>query len=112
MNIKTSAVAGTLESSDVYVKVEPCERLEIEIESVVYNQFAQQIEQSVREVTRELGVESGKISVNDKGAIDCVIKARVETAIKRAGGKTDEKIDVVYSGKHPEPADERRRSGR
>jgi len=86
MNIKTSAVAGTLESSDVYVKVEPCERLEIEIESVVYNQFAQQIEQSVREVTRELGVESGKISV-DKGAIDCVIKARVETAIKRAGGE-------------------------
>ena len=84
MNIKTSAVAGTLESSDVYVKVEPCERLEIEIESVVYNQFAQQ---SVREVTRELGVESGKISVNDKGAIDCVIKARVETAIKRAGGE-------------------------
>ena len=75
MNIKTSAVAGTLESSDVYVKVEPCERLEIEIESVVYNQFAQQIEQS------------GKISVNDKGAIDCVIKARVETAIKRAGGE-------------------------
>ena len=65
---KTSAVAGTLESSDVYVKVEPCERLEIEIESVVYNQFAQQIEQSVREVTRELGVESGKISVNDKGS--------------------------------------------
>ena len=45
------------------------------------------IEQSVREVTRELGVESGKISVNDKGAIDCVIKARVETAIKRAGGE-------------------------
>lgn len=87
MNIKTSAVAGTLESSDVYVKVEPCERLEIEIESVVYNQFAQQIEQSIREVTRELGVESGKISVNDKGAIDCVIKARVETAIKRAGGE-------------------------
>ena len=84
MNIKTSAVAGTLESSDVYVKVEPCERLEIEIESVVYNQFAQQ---SVRELTRGLGVESGKISVNDKGAIDCVIKARVETAIKRAGGE-------------------------
>ena len=87
MEIKKTAMAGTLESSDVYVKVEPCERLEIEIESVVYNQFAQQSEQSVREVTRELGVESGKISVNDKGASDCGIKARVETAIKRAGGE-------------------------
>ena len=43
MNIKTNAVAGTLESSDVYVKVEPSDKLEISIESVVYNQFAQEI---------------------------------------------------------------------
>lgn len=87
MNIKTNAVAGTLESSDVYVKVEPSDKLEISIESVVYNQFAQEIEKSIREVVDELGVTSGKISVNDKGAIDYVIKARVETAIKRAGGE-------------------------
>ena len=50
MNIKTNAVAGTLESSDVYVKVEPSDKLEISIESVVYNQFAQEIEKSIREV--------------------------------------------------------------
>ena len=87
MNIKTNSVAGTLESSDVYVKVEPSDKLEISIESVVYNQFAQEIEKSIREVVDELGVTSGKISVNDKGAIDCVIKARVVTAIKRAGGE-------------------------
>ena len=87
MNIKTSAVAGTLESSDVYVKVEPSDKLEIEIESVVYNQYADQIKQSVQQVLDELDVNSGKISVNDKGAVDCVIQARVETAIKRAGGE-------------------------
>ena len=87
MKITTSAVAGTLESSDVYVKVEPCDKLEIEIESVVYNQFAEEIKKSIIEVVEELGVDSGKISINDKGAIDCVIKARVETAIKRAGGE-------------------------
>ena len=86
MNIKTNAVAGTLESSDVYVKVEPSDKLEISIESVVYNQFAQEIE-SVFENDKYIGYTSGKISVNDKGAIDCVIKARVETAIKRAGGE-------------------------
>ena len=87
MNIKTSAVAGTLESSDVYVKVEPSDKLEIEIESVVYNQYADQIKQSVQQVLDELDVKSGKISVNDQGAVDCVIQARVETAIKRAGGE-------------------------
>ena len=87
MKITTSAVAGTLESSDVYVKVEPCDKLEIEIESVVYNQFAEEIKKSIMEVVEELGVDSGKISINDKGAIDCVIKARVESAIKSAGGE-------------------------
>ncbi len=86
MKITSNAVAGTLESSDVYVKVEPNDSLEISIESVVYNQFAEEIKASVLKVLKEMNVESGKISVNDKGAIDCVIQARVETAIKRAGG--------------------------
>ncbi len=87
MNIKTTAVAGTLESSDAYVKVEPSDKLEIEIESVVYNQYADQIQASVQQVLDELDVHAGKISINDKGAVDCVIQARVETAIKRAGGE-------------------------
>lgn len=87
MKITNNAVAGTLESSDVYVRVEPCDTLEIEIESVVYNQFADQIRASVQSVLDEMDVKSGKISINDKGAIDCVIQARVETAIKRAGGE-------------------------
>lgn len=86
MKITATAVAGTLESSDVYVKVEPCDTLEISIESVVYNQFADAIRACVEEVLKEMDVESGKVSINDKGAIDCVIQARVETAIKRAGG--------------------------
>ena len=86
MKITSTAVAGTLESSDVYVKVEPSDALEISIESVVYNQFADEIKASVETVLKDMGVESGKISINDKGAIDCVIQARVETAIKRAGG--------------------------
>ncbi len=87
MKITTNAVAGTLESSDVYVKVEPCDTLEIEIESVVYNQFADQIRATICSVLDELGVENGRISINDKGAIDCVIQARVETAVRRAGGE-------------------------
>ena len=86
MKIAANAVAGTLESSDVYVTVEPAQELEIEIQSVVYNQFADQIKESVMEVLQELQVESGKVTINDKGDIDCVIKASVETAVRRAGG--------------------------
>ncbi len=85
MEIKKAAVAGTLESSDAYVRVEPSDDLEVDITSVVYDQFAEAIERSVREVMEELGVTSGRVSINDRGAIDCVIKARVETAVRRAG---------------------------
>lgn len=87
MKIKTSAFAGTLESSDVYVKIEPSEKgIVIELESVVYNQFSNEIKASVMEVLKENEVESCLIQINDRGAIDCTIRARVETAVKRAQG--------------------------
>ena len=87
MNITSIAVAGTLESSDIYVEVEPSDVLELNIESVVLNQFGEEIRATILSVLEELGVTSGKISVQDKGAIDCTIRARVETAVRRAGGE-------------------------
>ena len=87
MNITSIAVAGTLESSDIYVEVEPGDELELNIESVVLNQFGDEIRATILSVLEELGVKSGKISVQDKGAIDCTIRARVETAVRRAGGE-------------------------
>lgn len=87
MNITSIAVAGTLESSDIYVEVEPSDALELSIESVVLNQFGDEIRATILSVLEELGVKSGKISVQDKGAIDCTIRARVETAVRRAGGE-------------------------
>ena len=45
------ATAGTMESSDAYVEIEPREGgLEIQLESVVLYQYGQDIEQSVRAV--------------------------------------------------------------
>ena len=85
MKIVTAAVAGTLESSDVYVKVEPCETLEIQVESVVYQQYGRQIRACVADTLESLDVRQGKVSLQDKGALDCVIRARVETAVKRGG---------------------------
>lgn len=87
MNITSIAVAGTLESSDIYVEVEPGEKLELNIESVVLNQYGDEIRATILSVLEDLGVTSGKISVQDKGAIDCTIRARVETAVRRAGGE-------------------------
>ena len=81
------AATGTLESSDAYVQVEPNEAgIEIVLESVVLTQFGDDIKASVMEVLAENEVTNAKVSVNDRGAIDCTIRARVETALKRAQG--------------------------
>jgi citrate lyase subunit gamma (acyl carrier protein) len=56
------------------------------LESVVLKQFGDDIKASVMEVLAENAVTNAKVSVNDRGAIDCTIRARVETALKRAQG--------------------------
>ena len=77
------ASAGTMESSDAYVEIEPGTGLEIVLESVVAQQFGDAIRQVVSEVLTENGVENAKVRVVDRGALECVIRARVETAICR-----------------------------
>lgn len=82
------AVAGTMESSDAYVELEPgVNGIEIDIDSVVINQFGDQLREVVQDVLREQGVENAKVKLIDRGALDCVIRARVETAIVRAKGE-------------------------
>lgn len=84
MEILRSAAAGTMESSDAYVEIEPGKGcLSINIESVVKNQFGERIEASVKEVLNEYGILDAEVRIVDRGALDCVIRARVETAILR-----------------------------
>jgi citrate lyase subunit gamma (acyl carrier protein) len=90
MQINRKAVAGTLESSDVFIQVEPSnEGIKIDLESVVINQFGEEIERVVRDVLEEFQVENIKIQVKDRGAVECAIRARVETALRRAEGMDD-----------------------
>ncbi len=87
MVIVKSAAAGTLESSDVYVEVEPAnEGICLHLESVVKQQFGEQIEKTVRDVLRENGVDNASLRIVDRGALECVIRARVETALVRGKG--------------------------
>ena len=83
MDILKNASAGTMESSDAYVEVAPGTGLQIRLESVVAQQFGDAIHGVVREVLAEQGVENANVRVVDRGALECVIRARVETAILR-----------------------------
>lgn len=85
MDIVLTKVAGTLESNDVLVTVGPChEGVDIQINSIVKNQFEQSIRDAVLSVVDRLGIRACSITLEDKGALDCTIKARVETALRRA----------------------------
>ena len=88
MEIITNAAAGTMESSDAYVEIEPSETLQVQLESVVIEQFGDDIRAVVAEVLEENGVEKANVRVIDRGALECVIRARVETAILRGKGES------------------------
>ena len=82
------AHAGTLESSDVYVELAPGkEGIELEMESPVLGQFGGEIRAAVLETLSEQGIDCAWVRLVDRGALDCVIRARVETAARRAKGE-------------------------
>ena len=93
MKLTKPAVAGTLESSDAQVTVEPGpEGIELSIQSSVLNQYGKQIRATVLETLERLEITSAKVAVVDKGALDCTLKARVECAVFRGCGQSDSNI--------------------
>lgn len=88
MKIVKTGMAGTLESSDVLVTVRenPGKGVEILIQSIVERQFGNQIKKVVKEKLEVLGIDEGVVQLNDKGALDCTIEARLAAAVYRAAG--------------------------
>lgn len=88
MKIIKEAVAGTLESSDLLVKVAPGapNRLDIHVRSEVIRQFGGHIRSVIDDTLAKLDITEGDITVEDKGALDCAIRARLQTALMRAAG--------------------------
>ncbi len=85
MQINKTALAGTLESNDVLVTVAPGQGVAVHIESVVLKQFGEQIRNTVLDTLAQLQVTDAEVRLNDMGALDCTIAARVEAAVRRAG---------------------------
>lgn len=81
-----TAVAGTLESSDVMVSYSPSDSdLSIVVESIVIKQRGRLIKSVIEELTSLWGLSKGVLTVQDRGALECTLRARVETALERAG---------------------------
>ena len=96
MEILKPAVAGTLESSDCMVTVEPGQgQVNLDLNSSVMRQFGPQIKIVIAETLARLDVTDVNIRVVDKGALDCTIKARVEAAVYRSN---DIRKDIPWGG--------------
>jgi citrate lyase subunit gamma (acyl carrier protein) len=88
MKIIKSAQAGALESNDALIRVSPNERggiqVQLEAKRVILKQFGKQMERVIREKVEEMGIEDVTIYVQDKGALDYTLRARVQAALERA----------------------------
>ena len=61
----------------------------------VIHQFGNRIREVVMETLKKFEVDDVKITVVDKGALDCTIKARVEGALSRS---TDQFENILWGG--------------
>lgn len=96
MEITRPAVAGTLESSDCQVMIEEGDgKVEFSLESSVINQYGNQIRKVALETLNNLGVNNAKVTMIDKAALDCTIKARIEAAVYRSVLQTE---DLPWGG--------------
>ncbi len=77
------ASCGTLESNDCLITVKDHDTLEIQIDSIVFDQFGHQIEAVIRQTLNERGIHALFVHIHDKGALDYAIIARLNTAIDR-----------------------------
>ena len=86
MEIKKPAVAGTLESSDcqIVIRPNPGMGIDIDLESDVAVMFGKSIMETVQNTLAEFGVTDAVVEIKDKGALDCVIKSRMQCVICRA----------------------------
>lgn len=90
IEITKMAKAGSVESNDILVMISPGNgRIDLDLESVVYNQFGDKIKGVILDTLKDAGVKSAKVIVKDKGALDFTIKARVKACIKRGSDNSE-----------------------
>ena len=82
--ISKAAKAGSLESNDLMIMIEPSDKLDITLNSVVKEQYGDKILKAINEVLDEEGVTKANIVIENKGALDFTIRARMRTAIERS----------------------------
>ncbi|MCI2061953.1 MAG: citrate lyase acyl carrier protein [Eubacteriaceae bacterium] len=83
MNITKRTIAGTLESCDCLVTVYPDDKRVIILNSVSAVRFGKHLNHLINNTLDDLGLVTGKVEIEDKGALDYCIVARITAAVER-----------------------------
>lgn len=76
---------GTLESSDCMIELRESDAIKIEIDSIVFEQFGDQIYDVLKTTLDEYDIKGVFVRCIDKGALDYTITARLKTALELWG---------------------------
>lgn len=89
MKIIKPSIAGTLDSCDIQIRIDEStdQNNTIYLKSAVEKQFGTHIRNLIQEILDKYQLEGVLVHAVDKGALDCTIKARVESAIMRSIGE-------------------------
>lgn len=85
--ILREAEAGLKDKGDVLVRIQPRPAgsgIKLNIQSKVMSLFGDQIRQSVLEEVDRYALRDALVMIEDQGALDYAIRARVQAAIERA----------------------------
>lgn len=94
MEISREGSAGTLESGDarVTVRPNPGKGLSIALRGPSVPRYGKAIGEAVLASLGALGVAEAEITIDEKGALDATIQARLTAAACRAGGAEAEAV--------------------
>jgi citrate lyase subunit beta/citryl-CoA lyase len=99
LNAAAAGSRGDRVRSDLWVGYEPGDGpLELAVRSKVDYLYADAIEAAVRRVADAFGVGTGRLEVDDAGALEWVILARVETCLRRAGAEGPAVLPSAHDG--------------
>lgn len=98
MSIRDQFEAGFVSKSDCLVKYEAkAEPLSIEVHSSVQSLFGNAIRTCAMQMLEEFKVTTGALLVDDDGALDLVIRARIEAVLRSAGYLSQKRLFVDAS---------------
>jgi len=91
MEIKETASAGTIEKCDCLVTVSKGEGdIKINLSSKVLYQYGDSIRNTILQTLKKLDINNVTVDVEDMGAFEYVIVARLEAAIYRSQKQMDQ----------------------